>query len=241
MFFVMKKLFFCPVLFFSLYSMAQNHFAAILTSDTEGDIMRNAANIVPYNRQLRWQQLELVAFFHFGSNTYTYNECEIGKENPALLNPKSLNTEQWGRTVKDAGFKQVIITAKHHDGFCLPQAKATEHSVKNSLWKNGKGDVVREVFNACKKYNIGFGTYLSLWDRKATVYGTGANNDFFYSNLPSSYNMANGKSYQKALPSAIKKALKFETVNSDKIKIDIESSRLNSMISEVVLFYYSGI
>jgi alpha-L-fucosidase len=142
-----------------------------------------AANIVPSEKQLRWQKLELTAFFHFGINTFTNKEWGDGTENPTLFNPTKLDANQWITTMKDAGFKQVIFTAKHHDGFCLWPTKSTEHSVKSSHWKDGNGDVVKEVADACKKHNMGFGVYLSPWDRNAKCYGTDAYNDFFVEQL----------------------------------------------------------
>lgn len=163
--------------------MAQHNYVMITPADTPDDIIRKAANIRPAERQLRWQQLELTAFFHFGVNTFTGREWGTGKEDPKIFNPTELNAEQWVTTAKDAGFKQIIITAKHHDGFCLWPTKTTKHSVQSSPWKNGQGDVVRDVANACKKYDIGFGVYLSPWDMNAPIYGTDAYNDFFVEQL----------------------------------------------------------
>jgi len=151
-------------------------------SDME-QIIHKAANLVPTERQFKWQQMELTAFLHFGINTFTDKEWGDGSEDPQLFNPSELNAEQCVKTCKDAGFKLVILTAKHHDGFCLWPSKYTEHSVKNSPWKNGKGDVVKEVANACKKYDVHFGIYLSPWDRNSKLYGTDAYNDYFVNQL----------------------------------------------------------
>ena len=142
------------------------------------------SRLVPTPQQLEWQQMEFTAFLHFGMNTFTGNEWGHGTDSPELFNPSELDCEQWVKALKEGGFKMALLTAKHHDGFCLWPTATTEYSVKNSPWKDGKGDVVRELRDACEKYGMKFGVYLSPWDRNAVSYGDSpAYNKFFIEQL----------------------------------------------------------
>ncbi|MDE6126713.1 MAG: alpha-L-fucosidase, partial [Muribaculaceae bacterium] len=143
-----------------------------------------AAGVVPTDAQLAWQKLGLTAFLHFGVNTFTDREWGDGTEDPAIFNPSELDARQWVRSLRDAGVKLVILTAKHHDGFCLWPTETTPHSVKSSPWLGGNGDVLRQLREACDEYGMKLGVYLSPWDRNAPCYGDSpAYNDMFVAQL----------------------------------------------------------
>lgn len=155
--------------------------ALFLTSCAEAP--PQALGPVPSERQLQWQEMEYYAFFHFNMNTFTDMEWGLGAEDPSLFNPTELDVDQWVETVKNAGMKGVIITAKHHDGFCLWPTKTTEHSIKNSPYKNGEGDLVKELAEASRRHGLKFGVYLSPWDRNNEYYGTDRYVEVFHEQL----------------------------------------------------------
>lgn len=142
-----------------------------------------AGRVVPSERQLEWQKMEFTGFICYGINTFTDSEWGTGKEDPTLFNPQSLDVNQWATTARDAGMKMLLLTCKHHDGFCLWPSAYTNFSVASSPWKDGKGDLVREVSEACRKHKLKFAVYLSPWDMNHPDYGTEKYNDFFINQL----------------------------------------------------------
>lgn len=155
----MKHYFLISIILFAFYSCKQ-----VPTPAPVGAL--------PSEAQLKWHEMNYYAFVHFNMNTFTGDEWGAGDASPETFNPTELDCRQWARVCKEAGMKGIIITAKHHDGFCLWPSAYTEYSVKNSPWKNGKGDVVKELSEACKEYGLKFGVYLSPWDRNHAKYGT---------------------------------------------------------------------
>ena len=137
----------------------------------------------PNSRQIEWYRRGLTAFIHFGINTFTCTEWGSGEEDPAVFNPTALDCRQWIKTLKDAGFGVAILTVKHHDGFCLWPSKYTEHTIKKSPYKDGKGDIMREFVDACNEFGVKAGVYLSPWDKHEKTWGTPLYNDFYVNQL----------------------------------------------------------
>jgi len=164
-------------------TFSQNNFVIINSGETEEQIIAKAANVTPSARQYEWQKMELTGFIHFGINTF--NDVEWGEQTTDItkFNPKEINVKQWVKVFKDAGFKLIILTTKHHDGFCLWQSKLTDYSIAHTPFQNGKGDIVRDLSKACRDAGIKFGVYLSPWDMHEQSYGTPEYNKYFLNQL----------------------------------------------------------
>lgn len=147
------------------------------------DFFDTACTVRPSARQLAWYDTGFYGFVHFGVNTFTDREWGDGSEDPAIFDPKALDCDQWASAAKATGMKGLIITAKHHDGFCLWPSRHTEHSIKNSPFRGGNGDVVGEMAAACHRAGLKFGFYLSPWDRNSALYGTEKYNDYYKAQL----------------------------------------------------------
>ena len=147
---------------------------------------------VPKESQMNWQKMEYYMFIHFGPNTFTDVEWGDGKEDPKVFNPTNLDCRQWAETAKNAGMKGIILTAKHHDGFCLWPSEYSSHTVRESGWKDGKGDVLKEFVEACKEYDLEFGVYVSPWDRNHPTYGTPEYNEVYANTLAEVYRNYDG-------------------------------------------------
>jgi len=184
---------FCVFSIPSLFSFGQKNsvnqvfprnFTTVSAGESPDDVVMKAAKLIPSDQQLAWQKMEFIAFAHFGINTFTDKEWGDGTESPSLFDPAEFDARQWVRTFRDAGMKMLIIVAKHHDGFCYWPSKYTDHCVKKSPWKKGKGDVVGDLVAACNEYGLKAGIYLSPWDRHEKTYGNSpAYNKFFMNQL----------------------------------------------------------
>jgi alpha-L-fucosidase len=164
-------------------SRPKRNYVPIKAGEKSESIIEKASRVAPSDRQVAWQELEFTMFAHFGMNTFTNREWGEGTEDPVLFNPTHFDAGQWVRVAMDAGMKMIIVTAKHHDGFCLWQTDYTIHSVKSSPWLGGKGDIVGAVAKACQEAGMKFGVYLSPWDRHEQTYGTDEYNDYFVNQL----------------------------------------------------------
>ena len=158
--------------------------SAVTTLTTSCSVKEPAPyGVVPTKAQVEWQKLEYTMFVHFGPNTFTGAEWGSGQEKAEIFNPAALDCGQWASVAKAAGMKGIILTAKHHDGFCLWPNPVSIHTVAQSPWKGGKGDVLKELSEACREYELGFGIYISPWDRNDPHYGTDEYNDVFVKTL----------------------------------------------------------
>lgn len=174
--------------YFALFFILISNFVSAETLEEKQrmeKLVNFAAQITPSSRQLAWQEMELTTFIHYGLYPFHGRKgWDPSEEGPKMFNPTQMDVRQWARVCKDTGIKMVILTAKNHDGFCLWPSKFTDRSVKNSPWKDGKGDVVKELADACREMGLKFGVYLSPWDQSETSYGDSVlYNEFFKNQL----------------------------------------------------------
>ncbi len=147
------------------------------------EFLDRITSVVPSERQIELQRMGYYNFIHFGLNTFTRREWGNGKEDPSVFTLKDIDTDEWARRIKSTGSTGVIFTAKHHDGFCLFPSKYTDHTIAATGYRDGKGDLVKQLADSCKKYSLKFGIYLSPWDRHESTYGTEEYNDYFCNQL----------------------------------------------------------
>lgn len=179
-----KLLFTLLAVCFARVAVAQESVSVTLPAHpTEEQVIRLATEVRPSYRQLDYQQREMLGFIHIGMNAFTGEEWGTGKEEPSLFNPSRLDAEEWVKTFKAAGISGVILVAKHHDGFCVWPSRHTDHSVAHSPWRGGKGDLVKEVADACRKLDMKLCIYLSPWDMHEKTFGTAAYNDYYIRQL----------------------------------------------------------
>ena len=152
---------------------------------------------VPTKSQLEWQKMEMNLFVHFGPNTFSGLEWGLGSEPESLFNPSALDCQQWAAIARAAGFKGIILTAKHHDGFCLWPNPESEHTVRESAWRGGQGDVIRELSEACREYGLKIGVYISPWDRNDPSYGTPSYNEKYAKTLRSVHDGRYGEIFEQ--------------------------------------------
>jgi len=156
------------------------NFCLVPPGAAETDVVSQAARIVPSPVQITWQEREFIAFAHFGMNTFTDVEWGTGREDPVRFQPTDFDARQWTRVLRHAGVRLLILTAKHHDGFCLWPTETTAHGVRSSPWRGGRGDVVGEVAAACRADGLAFGIYVSPWDRHERSYGDSPRYNAFF-------------------------------------------------------------
>ena len=147
------------------------------------EFLSRITDVVPEKRQIDFQNLGYYNFIHFGLNTFTKKEWGSGRVSSGVFAVADIDTDKWAKQLKSTGSTGIILTAKHHDGFCLFPSKYTDYTIAATKYRNGKGDLVKQLADSCKKYSLKFGIYLSPWDRHESTYGTDAYNDFFCNQL----------------------------------------------------------